>query len=111
MNWKILTNSNQLQEIKTLSASKLQLIFKHSTRCIISKMALKNFENDFLLNDEIDIYYLDLIAYRNISNEIAEVFVVEHQSPQILLIKNGKVIYNESHEGIDANVLKDYLEF
>ena len=87
------------------SQNKLQLIFKHSTRCIISKMALKNFESDFLLHDLIDAYYLDLIAYRSISNEIAEVFEVEHQSPQILLIKDGKVVYNESHEGIDANVL------
>lgn len=105
MNWKILENNHQLEQIKEESFNKLQLIFKHSTRCIISKMALKNFENDFLLQDVIDAYYLDLIAYRNISNEIAEVFAVEHQSPQILLIKDGVVVYNESHERIDANVL------
>jgi len=111
MNWKVLENSNQINEIKEASHNKLQLIFKHSTRCIISKMALKNFESDFLLHDLIDAYYLDLIAYRSISNEIAEVFAVEHQSPQILLIKDGKVIYHESHEGIDANVLKGYLKF
>ena len=109
MNWKVLENSNQINEIKEASHNKLQLIFKHSTRCIISKMALKNFENDFLLHDLIDAYYLDLIAYRNISNEIAEGFAVEHQSPQILLIKDGKVVYHESHEGIDANVLKRLL--
>src|SRR5690606_35797928 len=96
MNWKVLENSNQINEIKEASHNKLQLIFKHSTRCIISKMALKNFESDFLLHDLIDAYYLDLIAYRSISNEIAEVFAVEHQSPQILLIKDGKVIYHES---------------
>lgn len=109
MNWKVLENSNQIDEIKEASHHKLQLIFKHSTRCIISKMALKNFESDFLLNDVIDTYYLDLIAQRDISNEIAEVFAVEHQSPQILLIKNGVVVYNESHGGIDANVLKEFV--
>ena len=105
MNWKVIENSNQINEIKEASHHKLQLIFKHSTRCIISKMALKNFESDFLLHDVIDAYYLDLIAYRDISNEIAEVFAVEHQSPQILLIKNGVAVYAASHESIDANVL------
>lgn len=105
MNWKVIENSNQINEIKEASHHKLQLIFKHSTRCIISKMALKNFESDFLLHDVIDAYYLDLIAYRNISNEIAEVFAVEHQSPQILLIKDGVAVYAASHESIDANVL------
>lgn len=109
MNWKVLENSNQIDEIKDASHHKLQLIFKHSTRCIISKMALKNFESDFLLNDVIDTYYLDLITYRDISNKIAEDFGITHQSPQILLIKDGVVEYNESHEGIDANVLKEFV--
>lgn len=105
MNWKVLENSNQIEEIKEASQNKLQLIFKHSTHCIISKMALKNFESDFLLHDVIDAYYLDLIAYRDISNKIADDFGITHQSPQILVIKDGKVVYHESHEGIDANVL------
>lgn len=109
MNWNILDKEEQLNGIKEASFNKTQLIFKHSTRCIISKMALKNFENDFNLEDTIDAYYLDLIAYRNISNEIASLFKVEHQSPQILVIKNGVVAYNESHEGIDAKVLNKFI--
>ncbi len=111
MNWKVLEHTDQIDKIINESWNKTVLIFKHSTRCIISKMALKNFESDFLLHDVIDAYYLDLITYRDISNKISDVFSVEHQSPQILLIKDGVVVYNESHEGIDANVLKDYLEF
>lgn len=109
MNWKTLEHIDQIDVIIQNSWSKLQLIFKHSTRCVISKMALKNFESDFTLEDTIDAYYLDLIAYRNISNEIAETFQIQHQSPQILLIKNGVVVYNESHEGIDANVVINHL--
>jgi len=109
MNWKVLENSNQIDEIKEASRNKSQLIFKHSTRCIISKMALKNFESDFLLHDVIDAYYLDLIAHRNISNEISVVFSFEHQSPQILLIKDGVAVYAASHESIDANVLLNHL--
>jgi len=109
MNWKILDKEEQLNVIKEASFNKTQLIFKHSTRCIISKMALKNFESDFNSEDTIDAYYLNLITYRNISNEIAETFNVEHQSPQILVIKNGVVVYNESHEGIDAKALKNFI--
>ena len=109
MNWKIVEHIDQIDVIIQNSWAKPQLIFKHSTRCIISKMALKNFESDFVLEDTIDAYYLDLIAHRNISNEIAETFQVQHQSPQILLIKNGVVVYNESHEGIDVNVLKKHI--
>lgn len=105
MNWKVLEHIDQIDQIINESWNKPVLIFKHSTRCIISKMALKNFESDFSLQNVMDAYYLDLIAYRNISNEIAEVFKVEHQSPQILLVKNGIVIYHTSHESIDANVL------
>ncbi|HUH25320.1 MAG TPA: bacillithiol system redox-active protein YtxJ [Flavobacterium sp.] len=109
MNWNQIENIDQIEELKEKSYDKLQLIFKHSTRCIISKMALKNFESDFTLADIIDANFLDLIAYREISNKIAETFQVQHQSPQILLIKNGVVVYNESHEGIDANVLKQFV--
>lgn len=109
MNWNYIENLEQINEVKEKSFHKLQLIFKHSTRCIISKMALKNFENDFILDGVVDAYFLDLIAYREISNKIADEFRITHQSPQILLIKDGKVIYNESHEGIDATILKEFL--
>lgn len=109
MNWKILANTDQIDEIKVASKHKMQIIFKHSTRCIISKMALKRFEDEFNLEGQIDLYYLDLIKYRDISNRIADDFEIIHQSPQILLIKDGKVIYNESHEGIDAGVLHEFV--
>lgn len=105
MNWKVLEHIDQIDKIINESWNKPVLIFKHSTRCIISKMALKNFESDFLLHDVIDAYFLNLISYRNISNEIADVFAVEHQSPQILVIKDGVAVYAASHESIDANVL------
>lgn len=109
MNWIDLPDSAQLDLIIDESKEKPVVIFKHSTRCIISKMALRSFENDYTLGDDYICYYLDLIAYRPISNEIANRFGIEHQSPQILIIKNGKVVFHESHEGIDVNVLKTYL--
>jgi bacillithiol system protein YtxJ len=105
INWIQITDLNQLQSISVESESKPCLIFKHSTTCSISRMALKNFESEFKLDNKISIYFLDLLNYRNISNEIASFFNVIHQSPQILLIENGTCIYNASHENIDATIL------
>lgn len=109
MNWIKLNDIEQLNLAVEQSINKPVVIFKHSTRCIISKMALREFEAEYNLEEQFFCYYLDLIANRNISDEIANRFGIEHQSPQILIIKNGVVVYNESHEGIDAHVLKTYL--
>ena len=100
MNWITLTNEQQLQQLKANSNVKPQVIFKHSTRCSISSVAKNRLERSSQ-PDEIDFYFLDLIKFRAMSNKIAEDFKVYHESPQILLIKNGKCIYDESHSGID----------
>ena len=109
IDWISLTNLGQLNEIMTVSETKPVIIFKHSTRCSVSRMALKQFENEFDLKDRVDAYFLDLLEYRNISNEITQRFQVEHQSPQLILIKDGKAIYNVSHSAIDAVQLKGKL--
>jgi bacillithiol system protein YtxJ len=98
-----------LDEIIALSKEKPVLIFKHSTRCSISRFALKQFENEFDLQNQIDAYFLDLLEFRDISNEIASRFGIMHQSPQLLLIKEGKVLYDASHSDIQANELKKYI--
>ncbi len=107
--WRSLTDLGQLNEIIDLSTEKPVVIFKHSTRCSISRMALKQFENEFDLNEKVVSFLLDLIEYRNISNEIASRFGVQHQSPQIILICDGKAVYNASHESIEAAKLVKYL--
>ena len=99
MNWINLQSEDQLQEIISNSDSKPQVIFKHSTRCSISSMA-KNRLDKKDNPDGMDFYYLDLIRHRNISNKIAADFNVTHQSPQVLVINQGKCIYDESHSGI-----------
>ena len=87
-----------------------QLIFKHSTRCSISRYVLSDFIAHFTFSsDELEAHYLDLLSYREISNQIAEQLEVIHQSPQILLIKNGKVVVYASHEGINKIQLSIYL--
>lgn len=107
--WKPLVDLDQLNEIVDLSNEKPVAIFKHSTRCSISRMALKQFENEFDLEDKIVPYFLDLLNHRAISNEIAVRFGVEHQSPQIILIKNGNAIFATSHSDIDAKFLERFV--
>lgn len=109
INWVPLQLVGQLDELVAFSEQKPVLIFKHSTRCSISRFALKQFEREYNLEDRVDAYFLDLLEYRDISNEIANRFEVVHQSPQILLIKNGKSVYDASHSDIDAGELAEKL--
>ena len=102
MNWINLTDDQQLSSIKELSKQKAQLIFKHSTRCSISSMAKNRLERS-TPPESIDFYYLDLIQHRQLSQKIAEDFDVYHESPQVLLIKNGECVYDESHSGIQMD--------
>jgi bacillithiol system protein YtxJ len=106
INWIELTDLGQLNEIMDLSHEQPVAIFKHSTRCSISRMALKQFENEFDLEGSVTPYFLDLLNHRDISQEIATRFEVYHQSPQLLLIKEGKSVYDVSHSDIDAVELK-----
>ena len=106
INWIELTDLGQLNEIMDLSHEQPVVIFKHSSRCSISRMALKQFENEFDLEGSVTPYFLDLLNYRDISNEISTRFEVYHQSPQLLLIKEGKSVYDVSHSDIDAVELK-----
>lgn len=101
MIWIPLENIEQLQQIK--KAAGYSLLFKHSTRCSISLMAKKKFEFEWdALPENTPVYFLDLLKYRPISNAIAEEFNVHHQSPQLLLIKDGECIYETSHGEISA---------
>ena len=109
VNWIPLTDLSQLDEIVTISDNKPIVIFKHSTRCSVSRFALKQFESEYDLTDRVDAYFLDLLEYRVISNEIASRFGVYHQSPQLLLIKEGKSVYDVSHSDINARELKGKL--
>lgn len=107
--WIPLTSLDQLIDLTALSLEKPVFIFKHSTRCGISRMVLKQFENAYDLNQEVEAYYLDLLEYRPISAAVATQFSVEHQSPQLILIKNGQVLHQASHSDIDATTLKNCL--
>ncbi|MAD98582.1 MAG: bacillithiol system redox-active protein YtxJ [Flavobacteriaceae bacterium] len=95
------TQAEQLENMLEESITKPVLIFKHSTRCGISRMVLKRFENSVeKYAQQYRLYYLDLLNYRELSNSIADKFEVVHESPQILVIKNGQVVHSASHYDI-----------
>lgn len=104
MNWIPLHSEAQLDSIKEQSHTRPVVIFKHSTRCSISTMAKSRLERAEA-PESIDFYYLDLLAYRPVSAKVAEVFSVHHESPQVLLIKNGECTYEETHNGISMDEL------
>jgi bacillithiol system protein YtxJ len=108
MNWITLDSESQLEEIRTVSAQEPVVIFKHSTRCAISAMVKSRLEREGAPQG-LNFYYLDLIRHRSISNRIADEFAVEHESPQVLLIRNGACVYDESHSGISMEELKEQL--
>lgn len=109
MNWKELTDEAQVNLIKESSHNKPVIIFKHSTRCGTSAMMLSRFERSWEEDINADTYFLNLIAHRNISSRLADDFHVYHESPQVLLIKNGECTYDESHLGISVSELKEQL--
>ncbi|MFY0630967.1 MAG: bacillithiol system redox-active protein YtxJ [Flavobacteriaceae bacterium] len=109
VNWIPLTSLEQLKTIKEQSKSETVLIFKHSTRCGISSMVIKRFEKLF---DEsmksIKVYYLDLLSYRSISDEVGYTFQVMHQSPQLLVVKNETAVETASHYDITMVDIKKH---
>ena len=109
--WHILGSLEQLDAIMEESQSKPVAIFKHSTRCGISRGVLKIFERNYKYNDDqVKLYFLDLLQNRDISNEIAARFKVRHESPQMLVIENGVAVYNNSHHAIEVSHLEEFLK-
>jgi bacillithiol system protein YtxJ len=110
LQWNYLVSIEDLNAAEQVSHEKTVLLFKHSTRCSISRFVVKQFENTFDISEHtMEIYFLDLIEYRSISNEIASRFGVVHQSPQMIVLKNGKAVYDASHESIDAKSLEQFV--
>ena len=108
--WHILSTTDQLDTIIEESTIKLVGIFKHSTRCGVSRGVLKSFEKEYRFSeDQIKLYFLDLLANRDVSNEIEKRFKVHHESPQLILVENGEPVYHESHHSIDASELERFM--
>ncbi len=110
MNWNKLTETGQLTAIIEESHQQPVLIFKHSTRCSISSMAIDRLQRQWTDKEPIKPYYLDLIQYREISNLIENKLGIIHQSPQVIVLKNGKAVYDNSHMGISYHDLLESIK-
>ncbi|MBI5914117.1 MAG: bacillithiol system redox-active protein YtxJ [Bacteroidetes bacterium] len=110
MTWQAVTSPQQLDFISERSHQVPCLIFKHSTHCNVSSIARHRLEANWDFDsDEIEPFFLDLLAYRKISNEISRRFDVFHESPQILLIKKGECILDASHLDISVEEIREVL--
>ena len=108
--WVPLQSLEQLKVLNELSKQEAVVIFKHSTRCGISRMVIKLFEKQFDVSMKtLKVYYLDLLNYRDLSNEVGYKYQVLHQSPQLLVIKNGMAVEYASHYDITNIELKQYV--
>ncbi|HDZ14982.1 hypothetical protein LCGC14_1115300 [marine sediment metagenome] len=108
--WIGLTSIDQLEEIEKNSTARTQVVFKHSTTCGVSRMVLNGFQkNPIFKENTIDYYFLDIHRHPDVSNEIARKFQVVHQSPQLLVIKNGETVAHDSHGSINALTLEKYV--
>lgn len=112
MKWSELRSISQIEEIREESKENPILIFKYSSRCSLSRMALDRLERNWRDEDvpQVKPYFLDLITYREISNRVAREFNVEHESPQILIIENEKSIFDQSHMAINYTGILEVLK-
>ncbi|WP_223598627.1 bacillithiol system redox-active protein YtxJ [Chryseobacterium sp. GVT01B] len=102
--WKKIESEEDLAKAIEDSFQNKIAIFKHSTSCFISRTVLKNFEKEVENSDQpVNVYYLDLLAYRPVSNKIASDFEIRHESPQLIVIENGKPVNNASHQDISLS--------
>lgn len=109
-NWKVLDDETPLEKLDELSAEKPVIILKHSTTCGISAMAKHGLEDEWdLEEDAVHFFYLDLLRLRHISNAIASHYKVPHQSPQIIVVKKGKAVYNASHQMVQMRAIKSAI--
>ena len=108
--WIFLTSESQLEEITKKSFEKTQVVFKHSTRCSISSVSMNKFVKNYNVpKEDADLYYLDLLNYRSVSDEVGYKFQVMHQSPQVLVIKNGEAVYDASHYAIQTDKILELI--
>jgi bacillithiol system protein YtxJ len=111
INWKNLSSVSDLEDADKISYENDVLLFKHSTTCSISHMAKMRLESSWNLSDKLIPYYLDLKAYRTVSDIIAEKYQVHHESPQVVILRKGECIYDASHLDISVDEISETLAF
>lgn len=109
--WTMLEDVAQLEELESSSTQKIVVLFKHSTRCMVSRMAWSMFQKDFdpEWTGKTSLYIVDVLNARAVSQQIEKRFGVRHESPQLILLKDKKVVFHQSHAQITARRIADFL--
>ena len=107
LNWNSVSTPEEIDQL--IQSNEPVLLFKHSNRCGVSRMALSAFEKDFVENDATNIYLIDVVSKRQVSNHIENISGIRHESPQVLLLSKKEVIYHASHSNIDANEINKLM--
>ncbi|MCI5058550.1 MAG: bacillithiol system redox-active protein YtxJ [Flavobacteriales bacterium] len=113
MDWNLIQNLSDFEGVLAESTQNPKTffgLFKHSTRCSISSMALNRIQRSIQDFDGISFYILDLLKHRDVSNAISEKLNVMHESPQVLIVKNGECVYHRSHNGINPLEIQDFIK-
>lgn len=80
-------------------------IFKHSTRCSISTFADAEVQSFASAHPEVPIYLVLVVESRDTSRAVADGLAVTHASPQAILVRGGKSVWDASHNGVTADAL------
>lgn len=108
--WNDLDNISQIKAAISASEHRPQLIYKHSSRCSVCFFAKKQVEEiPETMREQLDLYFVDVIGWREVSDAIAEEFSITHESPQLLIIYDRAVVWHGSHREIQSNVITDKL--
>lgn len=109
VNWNVIKSVDDLNKAVDLSKESPIILFKHSTRCSISSSALNRLERNWVQENTNAVpFFLDLINHRDVSNEIADLLGVHHQSPQMILVKDRKAIFSSTHMDISFDDIKTH---
>lgn len=110
MNWITITDESDIENIN--KSENYSIIYKHSPMCMTSLMTYRQLKAEVNAAQGVDIplYIVDVIKNRQQSQYIANSFLTKHESPQILVIKNGKCVYNTSHESISLKAVLNHIQ-
>jgi bacillithiol system protein YtxJ len=107
--WERLNTTADLDAMNAASFQQPILLFKHSTTCMTSRMALDRMERDPSGARDRRWFLIDVHRDRPISNAIADRYDVQHESPQVLVIDQGTCRYTASHIAIRAAEVQEAL--
>ena len=87
------------------SKQKPVIVFKHSTACSISSRAYREMEK---VEGQVNI--LEVQSAREISRELANLTGVRHETPQVIVLRDGKAVWNASHFDVKAAAVAKAVE-